>query len=79
MKIANENGIVTFIMKAGKDLVKSTMSLSEADKIIKKGKITESTEIDGYNLSVDDKYFFAVEKDPNKKKKSVEKEASDNG
>lgn len=74
MKIANENGIVTFIMKAGKDLVKSTMSLSEANKIIKKGKTAESTDVKGYNLSVDDKYFFAVEKEPNKKKKSVESE-----
>lgn len=74
MKIANENGIVTFIMKAGKDLVKSTMSLSEANKIIKKGKTTESTEVEGYNLSVDGKYFFAAEKEPNKKKKSVESE-----
>ena len=74
MKIANENGVVTFIMKTGKDFVKSTMGLNEAKKIIKKGKATESTEIEGYNLSVDDKYFFAAEKEPNKKKKSIESE-----
>lgn len=75
MKVVNKKGVVTFVMKAGKDLVENTMTLTEAKRIIKKGTTSESTEIEGYNLSVDDKYFFAVEKENTpKKKKSVETE-----
>ncbi len=63
MKIKNSNGIVDFIMKAGKDLVKATMELSEAEKIIKNGEMKKTTAVKGYNVCVDGKYYFNTEKE----------------
>ena len=67
MKIKAENGMVTFIMRAGKDKVRSKMTLGEANRIVSSGKNVVETEID---IIVDDTYFFPAEpeKKPRKKK-----------
>ena len=73
MKIKSENGMVTFVMRTGKDKVRSKMSISDADRIIKSSKdvVKTSTEI-----IVDDTYFFPIEpeKVSRKKKESDEVE-----
>ena len=69
MKIKSENGMVTFIMRAGKDMVRSTMSIGEANRIISSGKNVVETEID---VTVDDTYFFPVETEKKSRKKKNE-------
>ena len=69
MKIKAENGMVTFIMKAGKDKVRSSMSLAEANRIIESGESVIETE---RGIVVDETYYFPVEKKPRKKSKTNE-------
>lgn len=57
MKIKHENGIVTFLMRTGKDLVRNTMTIGSAMGIVKRGKSV--TEKDG-QIIVDDTYFFPM-------------------
>ena len=66
MKIKSENGMVTFIMRAGNDMVRSKMSLGEANRIVSTGTKVEKTEI---SVIVDDKYFFPVEVEKKSRKK----------
>lgn len=66
MKIKSENGMVTFVMRAGKDKVRSQMTLGEANRIISTGKDVVETETD---VIVDDKYFFPVEVEKKSRKK----------
>ena len=58
MKIKHENKMVTFRMKAGKDMVRSTMLLATAKRIIASAKKTE--EHNG-ELIVDELYYFPIE------------------
>jgi hypothetical protein len=67
VNIKHENGMVTFRMRAGKDMVRSTMHLPTAKSIIAKAKTTE--EING-ELVVDDLYFFPIK--PEKKREKDE-------
>lgn len=59
MNIKSENGMVTFVMRTGKDKVRSKMSIGEANRIINSGKeiVENATEV-----IVDDTYFFPIEK-----------------
>lgn len=58
MKLKSKNGLVPFLMVAGKDIVSSEMLLAEAERFCAKG--TEiSTRFPGYPISVKDKYYFA--------------------
>lgn len=63
MNIKNENGMVTFVMRTGKDFVRSTMPLGNALTIAKTGK--EVSEDDkrgeGVEICVDNTYFFPIE------------------
>lgn len=68
MKIKHENGIVTFLMRAGKDMVRSQMTIGTATGIINHGK--NVVEEDN-RIIVDDTYFFPAIPD-NKKKESDE-------
>ena len=72
MNIKSENGMVTFVMRAGKDKVRSTMPLSDANRIISLGKNVVNTATE---IIVDDTYFFPAEpeKKATKKKKEVNK------
>lgn len=71
MKIKHENGTVTFVMRAGKDFVKSQMPIGSAQTIVSTGKSV--TEKDG-KIVVDDTYFFPTEPTP-KGKKQVKEDA----
>lgn len=71
MKIKHENGMVTFVMRTGKDFVKSQMPIGSAQAIVSTGKSV--TEKDG-KIVVDDTYFFPAESTP-KGKKQVKEDA----
>lgn len=58
MKIKHENGMVTFVMRTGKDFVKSQMPIGSAQAIVSTGK--SIAEKDG-KIIVDDTYFFPAE------------------
>lgn len=74
MKLITENGMVTFVMRVGKDKVKSKMSIAEAYRIMKSGKEVVETETE---VIVDDKYFFPVELEKKSRKKKDD-EVSEN-
>jgi len=52
-----ENGMVAYVMRAGRDLVQDKMSLAAAERICAKGTKVSKT-IKGFPISVDDKFFF---------------------
>jgi hypothetical protein len=60
--IKHEKGIVTYAMRTGKVFVKSTLPLSVANSIVKRGKDVEISDKRGYGqeICVDDTYFFPV-------------------
>ncbi len=60
MKLKQVNSKVPFIMKAGKSFVKNEMSVIEAEKFVKEGKVTESDKFEGYPVCVNDTYYFAA-------------------
>ena len=60
MKLNQVNGKFSFIMRAGKEFVKNEMPVTEAEKLVKNGKITESDNFEGYPVCVNDTYFFAA-------------------
>lgn len=62
-KFVKKDGMVEFIMPAGKDFVKSKMPEIEAQKIIDNAQTTKiSHRFDGFNLYVDKKYYFQTER-----------------
>lgn len=69
-KLKSENGKTTFQLQTGKDFVESTLPVSEAEEIIKSGKISESNR-DGFDICVNRIYHFQAEIQP--KKKTVRK------
>lgn len=69
MNIKSENGMVTFIMKAGKDKVRSSMSLAEANRIVSSAEDVVETATE---VIVNDTYFFPIEKKSRKKTKGEE-------
>lgn len=72
MKIKSEKGIVTFLMKAGNDLVKSTMGVGYADTLLQNAKSKEQVTMSGVKMvMVDNKYYLPIEL-PKKKATSEE-------
>ena len=69
MKLKTENGMVTFLMKAGKDKVMSEMSLKDASSIISNSQDVVETDTE---IIVDDTYIFPGEKIKSRKKVSDE-------
>ena len=59
-KLKNVNGKVTFLLRAGKDMVKNQMALASAQHIIDTGKVTKSDRKD-YPICVGDKWYFEGE------------------
>ena len=59
MKI-NEQGLVTYLMRTGKDLVKAQMRAADAEKIIAEGEPTKTVD-PKYPIAIDDKWFFEGE------------------
>ena len=74
MKIKHEKGIVTFRMRAGKDMVRSTMGIATAKYIVAKAKETEER---NNELVVDDLYFFPIEIEKKKDKNETDTETSE--
>lgn len=74
MKLKTENGMVTFIMKVGKDRVISKMTLNDATNIIANAKDIVETDLE---IIVDDKYFFPAEPEKKPRKKKAD-EVSEN-
>ena len=72
MKIKHENGIVTFVMRTGKSLVRSQMTIASATDIVNHGK--EIVEKDG-QIVVDDTYFFPTHMAHKKHKKHTESDS----
>lgn len=66
MKIKHENGMVTFVMRAGKDLVRSRMTIGSAQGVVNKG---ENVIEKDNQIIVDDTYFFPTVAKPRKKQK----------
>ena len=56
-KLKSHNGKVTFLLKTGKDYAKNEMSVSAAQHIIDTGTFKES-DMYGYPICIDDKWFF---------------------
>ena len=74
MNIKSENGMVTFVMRAGKDKVRSTMPIGEANRIIQSGKeVVENTT----EVIVDDTYFFPVEPEKKSRKNTNAEEMTE--
>jgi hypothetical protein len=70
MIIKENNGKVNFIMRAGQDFVRDTMTVSAADATIRGGATTASDRFPGYGIAVNDTYFFEgtmVDPEPVKK------------
>lgn len=59
-RLKNVNGKVTFLLRTGKDLVKNQTAIASAQHIIDHGKIKKS-DVKGYPLNVDDKWYFEGE------------------
>lgn len=74
MKLITENGMVTFVMRTGKDKVRSTMSIGEANRIIRSGIDVSETETE---VIVDDTYFFPVEMEKKSRKKKENEVSED--
>ena len=55
--LKSTNGKVTFLLRAGKDLVKNQMAAASAQHIIDNGKILKS-DITGYPINIDNKWYF---------------------
>ncbi len=66
-EIKHENGMVTFLMRTGKDFVRSQMTIGSANAKIVRAKTLE--EKDG-QLIVDDTYIFPVVAAPKRKKQT---------
>ena len=76
MTIKSEKGIVTFVMKAGKDLVKSTMGVGYADTLLQNAKIKENVTLGGVKMVlVDNKYYLPIVAS---KKKETTEEVTEN-
>jgi hypothetical protein len=70
MIIKENNGKVNFIMRAGQDFVRDTMTVSAANATINVGKATTSDRFPGYGIAVNDIFFFEgtmVDPEPVKK------------
>ena len=51
-------GKVSFLMRAGADMVRNVMSEGSAVDMISHGNVTESDAFPGHPITVDDKFFF---------------------
>lgn len=77
--LESDHGKVSYLMKAGEDMVRHVMSEGGALDMIAHGKVAQSDEHPGHPIAVDGKFFFPVavadetvpaeEPDPASKKK----------
>lgn len=57
-KLDESRDPVTFLLQAGKDVVRSTMSVKGAKKIIASGKVEKSSPYKDYPINVSDYWYF---------------------
>ena len=69
MKIEHENGMVTFLMRAGKYMVRNQMSIEDAQNIVTNGDAVIEKE---GQIAVDDTFFFPAVVPKRKKKTEVD-------
>ena len=68
MKLKINGDKVPYLYEEGKDTVKATMDASVAQKIVNKGKVSQSKKHPGYPLCVNGKFYFqGVKEKPEKK------------
>ena len=60
-RLKSRNEKVTFLLRAGKDLVKSQMAIASAQHIIDNGKLLKA-DIDGYPITIDNRWYFEGER-----------------
>lgn len=74
MKLKVENGMVSCLYRAGKDMVEQKLTASVAAGIVKGAheKVTTG-ECPGFPLCVDDQWFFPVEEAPARPQKKGKK------
>lgn len=73
MKLKTNNGMVPYIMVAGKDNVSGEMPEKKAELMIRTGPKRASNRFPGYPVCVQDKYYFAAEPERGKSKRQQEK------
>ncbi len=72
--LKSNNGYVNYLMKAGKDLVKSTMPIGLAKKIIESDKASSSKKHKGYGLCVNGTYYFETISDKKSDKANIKED-----
>lgn len=73
MNRKSKNGVVPYLMIAGKDIVSAEMPLAYAKYIRTHGVETQSNRFPGYPICVDDKFFFTENKTTSKSNKPLRK------
>lgn len=73
MKLKVVDGMVSYLMECGKDMVADNMSLACAERICSRGT-SDSDRFPGYPICVDDKFYFAGIKEKKQDKTKRESE-----
>ena len=60
LKLVSKNGYVDFVTKAGKDYVRCSMPIDEAERLLLQNGTQKVEGIDGYTFECG-KYFFKME------------------
>ena len=69
MNIKHKNGMVTFLMRTGKDFVRGQMSIEYAQKKI---DLAKEIILESDHAVIDNKFFFPVIVEPKSRKKYTE-------
>lgn len=69
VKLKNKDGKVTFLLRTGKHLVRNAMAVASAQHIINTGTLKDS-DVEGYAINVDDKWYFEGEPVSGKQRKA---------
>jgi len=69
IKLKNNDGKVTFLLRTGDQLVRNEMAVASAQHIIDNGTSKES-EVEGYPINIDDKWYFEGEPISKNKRKN---------
>ena len=59
-KLKSVNGKVTFLLRTGKDFVKSQMAIASAQHIIDNGELIKS-DVEGYPIDINNEWYFEGE------------------
>lgn len=68
-KLKEKDGNVNAILHTGKDFVKTFLSTKGVESLIKSGKVSKGTEIEGYEICVNNEWYFEGTYSADKKKK----------